>query len=109
MRGVLIRCLVVLLSLALVSGGARASMPMVMGTGEAEHHCHDEHAAIAGETTHEHPDAASHHSGRNQDDQQKSDRACCCDGMACVSAISLTPPLAMAPMLFFAAIQYGEW
>jgi hypothetical protein len=102
--------LVVLLTLALVSGGARASVPMTFAS-QGQHHCHEDHAQGAVDNHDADHDTARQHQGqdRPKGHHDEADRSCCCDCLSCVTAIDLNPPLGTSPVLFFAVIHYGEW
>ena len=90
MRSLWINCLVILLSLPLVSGNAHAGLHP--GGGHAGHHP-EKHDHAGGKPSHHH-----HHPA--------ADPACCCDCLGCASAANLTPELAVAPTNFPAAVHY---
>ena len=89
-RSLLLRCIVLLLSVALASGNAHAALHLDMA-----HHdpCPEEHA---------------HHHGKIPLHQHKHDHglACCCDCLGCSAAVYLSPPLAMTPADLTARIYY---
>jgi hypothetical protein len=92
MRSFTLRCLVLLLSLALINGNAHAelylgAMPADPCPAElGHHHC---------STPHQH----------NKTDLDR----CCCDCLGCVSAIELRPDVtSFRPAFFVAAVFYGE-
>jgi hypothetical protein len=91
-RSLLLRCLVVLLSLALASGNAHAAL-----------HLGDAHAEPCPE---EHP----HHTGKasphHQHHQHDKELACCCDCLGCSSAVYLPPALGLTPAELPAKIHY---
>lgn len=96
MRSLWLRSLVVLLSLALVSGNAHAHLHLA-----AAHHepCPES--------------LAHHHAGTNSPDQGQPrkavDLACCCDCLGCTSAINLTHDLTSGVPAFGAgAVRYGD-
>jgi len=77
-----LRCLVVLLSLALASGNAHAALHPDAAHAEP---CPEEHAHHSGKTTphHEH--------------QHDNGLVCCCDCLGCSSAVYLPPELSVTP------------
>ena len=81
-RSLLLRCLVVVLSLALASGNAHAALHV--GAGHIEP-CPEEHAHHSGQTSHHH--------------QRQHDKgfACCCDCLGCTSAAYIAPDLSITP------------
>ncbi len=95
MRTLLLKCLVVLLSLALASGNAHAALSV----DEAAHSgpCPEEHA-------HHHHDAApadhaTHQHGTDHRDSDHHDKACacCCECLGCTTAVDLVPSLSVMP------------
>lgn len=92
MRSLLLRCLIVLLTLALIGGNAHAELHL---GGVAHDPC-------PAELGHEHGDD-THHQHRD-----RADRNCCCDCLGCVSAIELTPDLASLPVFLTSSVLYGE-
>ena len=90
-RSLLLRCLVVLLSLALASGNAHAALHL--GDAHAEP-CPEEHAHHSGQTS-------PHH--QHQHDKGL---ACCCDCLGCSSAVYLPPGLSITPAELPAKIHY---
>ncbi len=91
MRFSWIRCLVVLLSLALVCGNAHAALHL----GSAHHEpCPEEHAHHTGKTSPHH----QHRQGKRL--------ACCCDCLGCTSAAYLSPQLSITPAELAAQIHY---
>jgi len=93
MRSLLFRCLVLVLSLALVSGNAHAALHL---GGAHPGPCPEEHVHQTGTTSpdHQHRD---HHG-----------IACCCDCLGCTSAAYLPPQLAIARAEIGAQIHYDE-
>lgn len=92
MRRLVLKCLIALLSLALVSGNAHAVLHLAAGS---EQDCPGEpgHHHPGGEPSHHH-----HHEGL----------LCCCDCLGCVSA-NLTPePPGSVPAALAAAVHYDE-
>jgi hypothetical protein len=90
-RSLFLRCLVVLLSLALASGNAHAALHL--GDAHSEP-CPEEHA---------------HHTGKPlPKHQHRHDKrlACCCDCLGCSSAAYLPPELSMTPAEVPAKIHY---
>ena len=89
-RSLLLRCIVLLLSLALASGNAHAALHL-----DAPHHdpCPEEHA---------------HHHGKIPLHQHKHDHglACCCDCLGCSAAVYLSPPLTVTPADLTARVHY---
>ena len=90
-RSVLLRCLVMLLSLALASGNARAAVHL--GPAHSEP-CPEEHAHHTGKTSPDH-----HH-------QRGKALVCCCDCLGCTSAAYLPPELGTAPAELPARVLY---
>jgi hypothetical protein len=88
-RPFLLRCLIVLLSLALASGNAHAAFHL-----DAAHHdpCPEEHAHHHGKTEHQH--------------RQGTALGCCCDCLGCSAAVYLSPPLAVTPADLAARVYY---
>ena len=89
-RSLLLRCLVLLLSIALVSGNAHAALHM-----DTAHHepCPEEHADHHGKTPlHQH----RHDHGL----------ACCCDCLGCSSAVYIAPVLGITLADLTARIHY---
>jgi hypothetical protein len=87
----LLRCLVVLLSLALASGNAHAALHL---GGAPSEPCPEEHA---------------HHTGRaspHHQHQHAKGLACCCDCLGCSSAAYLAPELSITPAELPAQIHY---
>jgi hypothetical protein len=84
-----VRCLVVLLSLALVNGNAHAALHL--GAGHANP-CPAEHDHAGGKPLHHHRSAA--------------DLGCCCDCLGCTSAAYLTPEAAVTRPDFSIAVRY---
>jgi hypothetical protein len=80
-RPFLLRCLALLLSLALVNGNAHAALHLMV---RAEP-CPEEHA-------HHHGKTEAQHQHRHD-----KGRACCCDCLGCSGAAYLSPPLTMTP------------
>jgi hypothetical protein len=91
MRSLLLRCLVVLLSLALANGNAHVALHL--GAAHAKP-CPEEHANHSGQT--------SHH------DQQQHDKglACCCDCLGCASAAYIVPELSITPAELSGHVHY---
>jgi hypothetical protein len=87
----LVRCLVVLLALALANGNAHAMLRL--GSAQSEP-CPDEHA--------------HHHGGMLSDHQHLPNKgfACCCDCLGCSSAACLLPNLSTAPAELASSIHY---
>ena len=90
-RSLLLRCLVVLLSLALASGNAHATLHL--GDAHSEP-CPEEHAHHTGKTL-------PHH--QHQHDKGL---ACCCDCLGCSSTVYLPPELSITPAELPAKIHY---
>lgn len=91
MRSLALRCVVVLLSLALISGNAHAELHL----GAVPHD------PCPAELGHDHGGTSKPHNG-------SADQSCCCDCLGCVSAIEITPDLSSSsPAFFTAAIYYG--
>jgi hypothetical protein len=90
-RSLLLRCLVVLLSLALASGNAHAAL-----------HLGDAHSEPC-------PEEPAHHSGKtspHHQHQHDKGLACCCDCLGCSSAVYLPPELSITPVELPAKIRY---
>jgi hypothetical protein len=94
MRSFWIRCLVVLLSLTLVSGNAYAALHVEPAHNEP---CTEEHA--------DHFSKPSEH----HDPNEAADRACCCDCLGCTSAVGLPPNLTSAPVELPGVVRYTAW
>jgi hypothetical protein len=92
-RSFLVRCLVLLLSLALASGNAHAALHLDTAHSEP---CPEEHAHHSGQSS---PDR--HH----QHDSHKG-LACCCDCLGCASAAYLVPELTITPADIPAQVHY---
>jgi len=92
MRSLLIRCLAVVLALALGGGHAQAELhPAALS--EQPRHDHDHAAGTASQHDHGPLEGVS----------------CCCDCLACVSPVNLTPDLTgAAPATFGVAIRYRD-
>jgi hypothetical protein len=91
MRSLTARCLVVLLTLTLISGNAHAWLHM--GSGAAERNCLDEQNEAGGEIPGHHHDA---------------DLGCCCDCLGCISVVNLTPAPVGTPAIVTVAIRYDD-
>jgi hypothetical protein len=93
MRILWLRCLVVLLALALAGGNARAELHL----GDPSHDpCPETLGRAQG--------GASHH--RHDRDNRA---GCCCDCLGCVSAINLIPDLGnTGPMFYGAMIRFAD-
>jgi hypothetical protein len=89
MRSLLLRCLVVLLSLALANGNAHAALHLGAAHTEPEEHAHH-----SGRTSHHH--------------QQQHDKglACCCDCLGCASAAYIVPELSITPAELSGHVHY---
>jgi hypothetical protein len=85
-----LRCLVVVLSLALASGNAHAALHV--GPAHAEP-CPEEHAHHSGQTSH----------------QQQHDKglACCCDCLGCTTAAYIAPDLSIIPAELPGHVHYN--
>jgi hypothetical protein len=90
-RSLLLRCLIVLLSLALASGNAHAALHL--GDAHSEP-CPEEHAHHSRKTL-------PHH-------QHDKGTACCCDCLGCSSVVYLPPDLSITPAELPAQIHYDE-
>jgi hypothetical protein len=90
-RPFFLRCIVLLLSLALASGNAHAALHL-----DAAHHdpCPEDHA-------HHHGKTGSQHQHRHD-----KGLACCCDCLGCSAAVYLLPPLTIAPADCAARMHY---
>jgi hypothetical protein len=90
-RSLLLRCLIVLLSLALASGNAHAALHLAAAHSEP---CPEEQTHHGGKSSphHQHP----HDKGL----------ACCCDCLGCSSAVYLPPELSMTTAELTAQIHY---
>ena len=90
-RFLLLRCFIVLLSLALVSGKAHAALHLDATHGRP---CPEEHGHEGGNTKplHEHP----HDKGL----------ACCCDCLGCSSAVYLRPDSGITPAELTTQLHY---
>jgi len=86
-----LRCIVLLLSLALASGNAHAALHL-----DAAHHAPC-------------PEERAHHHGKTEPQHQhRHDKglACCCDCLGCSAAVYLSPPLAITPADLAARVYY---
>jgi hypothetical protein len=92
-RSALVRCLVVLLSLALASGNAHAGLHLAAAHAGP---CPEEHAHHTGKTS-------PHHQHQHQHDNGL---ACCCDCLGCSSAAYLPPEFSITPAELPAKIHY---
>ena len=90
-RFLILRCLVVLLSIALASGNAHAALHMDAAHSEP---CPEEHAQHHGKTEAQH---------QHQHDKKM---ACCCDCLGCTSAAYLAPELSIALVELPARVHY---
>jgi hypothetical protein len=90
-RSLILRCLVVLLSLALAAGNAHAALHL--GAAHSEP-CPEGHAHPQGKTESQHQD------------QQDKKMACCCDCLGCTSAAYLAPELSSVPAELPARVHY---
>jgi hypothetical protein len=98
MRSFLVRCLVVLLSLALASGNAHAALHLDRAHGDP---CPAEHSHQSEmPSSHRHHDQQEHH--------HHDGLACCCDCLGCSSAVWLAPELAVTPAGLPARVEYDE-
>jgi hypothetical protein len=88
-RSLILRCLVVLLSLALAGGNAHAALHLDAAHSEP---CPEEHAQDRGNTEPQH--------------QHDKKMACCCDCLGCTSAAYLAPELSSAPAELAARVHY---
>ena len=90
-RFLLLRCLIVVLSLALVGGNAHAAL-----------HLHTAHGQPC-------PEEQAHHSGKTSSDHQHrhdNGLACCCDCLGCGSAVYLPPDSGITPTEFTTRLYY---
>ena len=94
MRFLWIRCLVVLLSLALACGNAHAALHL---GGAHPEPSSEEHAHHAGKTS-------PHHQR-----QHGKAPACCCDCLGCTSAAYLPPELGITPAELSARVRYDAF
>lgn len=92
MRSFWVKCLVVLLSLTLVSGNAHAALHAGPAHSEScpEEHAHHGTPAPA----HPHPSKAA-------------DRGCCCDCLGCTSAVSLPTELNSVRLKLSGVVHYA--
>jgi hypothetical protein len=90
-RSLILRCLIVLLSLALASGNAHAGLHMDAARSEP---CPEEHA-------HHHGNTAPRH--QHQHDKKM---ACCCDCLGCTSAAYIAPELSITSVELPARVHY---
>jgi hypothetical protein len=91
MTSLLARCLVLLLSLALVSGNAQGALHLLQAHSES---CPEEYAHHAGTTS-------PHH--QHQHDKGL---ACCCDCLGCTSTAYLPPDRSITRTVLPAQIRY---
>ena len=90
-RPFFLRCLIVLLALALASGNAHAALHLDTAHREP---CPEQHA---------------HHHGKTEPQHQhRHDKglACCCDCLGCSAAVYLSPPLTVTPADLAARVHY---
>jgi hypothetical protein len=92
-RSVFLRCLVVLLSLALAGGNAHAALHLDAAHSEP---CPEEHAHHHGKTEPQHQHQHQHYKKM----------ACCCDCLGCTSAAYLAPELRSDPAELPARVHY---
>ena len=87
-RSLLLRCLIVLLSLALASGNA--------------------HAALHLDSAHHEPCPEQHHHDKTPPHQHRHDHglACCCDCLGCSSAVYIAPALGITPAYLPSYVHY---
>jgi len=93
-RSLLLRCLIVLLSLALASGNAHAALHLDAVHGQP---CPEEHA---------------HHSGKSlPHHQHRHDKglACCCDCLGCSSAVYVPPDPSITAAELTSQIHYDAF
>jgi hypothetical protein len=93
MRTLFTRCLVLLISLALVSGNAHAALHL---NGAHADPCPEEHTHHTGKTSapaHEH--------------QHDNGLACCCDCLGCAAAAYLAPELNVTPAEIRGQVYYN--
>jgi hypothetical protein len=88
-RSLFLRCLVVLLSLALATGNAHAAL--YLGAAHSQP-CPEEHAHHTGPAHHQH--------------QHDKDLACCCDCLGCSAGAYLAPELGTTPADPTAPLHY---
>src|SRR5438128_1279019 len=91
MRSLWVRCLVVLLTVALASGNAHAALH------------------IGGAHPEPCPERRAHHTGKTSPDHQHrhdNGLACCCDCLGCTSAVYLPPELSVTPAGLAAQVHY---
>ena len=94
MRFLWIRCLVVLLSLALVCGNAHAALH------------------LGGAHPEPHPDGHTHGAGKtspHHQHQHNSGLGCCCDCLGCTSAAYLPPELGITSTELPARVRYDAF
>jgi len=88
-----LRCLIVLLSLALANGNAHAAL----------------HIAHAGPC----PEGHAHHHGTTEPEhhqhQQDNKLTCCCDCLGCTSAAYVAPELSIAPAELVARVNFDAF
>ena len=99
MRSLLMKCLVLVLSLALVSGNAHAALSLD-GAAAPSVPCaegHEHHHALAIDVS----DAANNHDKRHH----HAGDACCCECLGCTAAMVLTPPVALISLRFVRGIH----
>jgi hypothetical protein len=89
MRSLLVRCLVMLLALALANGNAHSDLHLA--SAEPEQTGHHEHHHAGGKASHHHQDRGS---------------PCCCDCLGCTSAANLTPDLTVGRADLPIAVRY---
>jgi hypothetical protein len=88
MRSVFARCLILILSLALVGGNAHAAL-----------HVEAAHTAPC-------PEERAHHPGKTEPHQHDTKMVCCCDCLGCTSAAYLAPELSSAPAELATRVHY---
>src|SRR5260370_25277045 len=99
MRFLWIRCLVVVLSLALACGNAHAVLHLGGANPEP---ASEDHAHHAGKTS-------PHHQHQRGKPQRGKPLACCCDCLGCTSLAYLPPELGITPAELPARVHYAAF
>ncbi|MDB5406654.1 MAG: hypothetical protein JWL84_1566 [Rhodospirillales bacterium] len=93
MPPIALRCLIVLLTLTLISGNAHAWLHM--GAEAAEQNCQDEQNEAGGEAPYDHH-------------RHDADLGCCCDCLGCISVVNSVPAFSSTPAVVAVSIRYDD-
>ena len=102
MRSLWLKCLVLVVSLALVSGNAHAALSLdEIGHDGAGAEGHEHHRALAESAP---VDAATHHEKAHHHDKD----GCCCECLGCTTAADLASALALTPLESGVSIRFEQ-